>query len=301
MRKKAAFARAREVLDDVGLAERADDPVNTWSHGMQQRLSVARALLTEPPVLLVDEATHDLDPAAAATVRELIAGCAERGAAVLWATQRLDELRGFAERGHADVRRSRRIRWHGRGARLPRAARGSLAATRPSSSRAISPSSRGRRERSRPGRRGGEAPGVRPPRLEDRALLPRGLRRRGARASRCRSSSSSSSRSWSIPASSRSTAGPCRRISRSSSIGLVVNLTAGALLHKVATSLRQEQMTGTFETLLATPTTAATLQLGSVSYTLLMVPVRAAILLIAIAIGFGLDLSRAASARRCCF
>jgi ABC-2 type transport system ATP-binding protein len=98
LRKRAAFARAREVLADVGLGDRADDPVNTWSHGMQQRLSVARALLTEPPVLLVDEATHDLDPAAAATVRELIAGCAERGAAVLWATQRLDELRGFAER-----------------------------------------------------------------------------------------------------------------------------------------------------------------------------------------------------------
>jgi ABC-2 type transport system ATP-binding protein len=97
MRKRAAFARARQVLEDVGLADRGDDPVNSWSHGMQQRLSVARALLTEPPVLLVDEATHDLDPHAAATVRELIAACAERGAAVLWATQRLDELRGFAD------------------------------------------------------------------------------------------------------------------------------------------------------------------------------------------------------------
>jgi ABC-2 type transport system permease protein len=72
-------------------------------------------------------------------------------------------------------------------------------------------------------------------------------------------------------------------------IGLVVNLTAGALLHQVATALRQEQLTGTFETLLATPTTAATLQLGSVAYTLLMVPVRAGILLGAIAIGFGLE------------
>jgi ABC-2 type transport system ATP-binding protein len=97
MRKREASARARTVLADVGLADRADDPVNTWSHGMQQRLSVARALLTEPPVLLVDEATHDLDPAAAATVRELVAACAERGAAVLWATQRLDELHGFAD------------------------------------------------------------------------------------------------------------------------------------------------------------------------------------------------------------
>jgi ABC-2 type transport system ATP-binding protein len=97
MRKRAAFARAREVLADVGLADRGDDRVGSWSHGMQQRLSVARALLTHPPVLLIDEATHDLDPAAAANVRELVAVCAERGAAVLWATQRLDELRGFAE------------------------------------------------------------------------------------------------------------------------------------------------------------------------------------------------------------
>ena len=96
MRKRAAFARAREVLADVGLAERADDAVGTWSHGMQQRLSVARALLTDPPVLLIDEATHDLDPAAAANVRELVGARAARGAAVLWATQRLEELRGFA-------------------------------------------------------------------------------------------------------------------------------------------------------------------------------------------------------------
>ena len=63
---------------------------------MQQRLSVARALLTDPPVLLIDEATHDLDPEAAATVRELIRRAPRRGTAVLWATQRLDELRGFA-------------------------------------------------------------------------------------------------------------------------------------------------------------------------------------------------------------
>jgi ABC-2 type transport system ATP-binding protein len=62
MRKRAAVARAREVLEDVGLTEAAGRPVGGWSHGMQKRLSVARALLTSPPVLLVDEATHDLDP-----------------------------------------------------------------------------------------------------------------------------------------------------------------------------------------------------------------------------------------------
>jgi ABC-2 type transport system permease protein len=73
-------------------------------------------------------------------------------------------------------------------------------------------------------------------------------------------------------------------------IGLVVNLTAGALLHQVSIALRQEQLTGTFEALLATPTSGAALQIGSVAYTLLMVPVRAAVLLAAIAIGFGMEL-----------
>jgi ABC-2 type transport system permease protein len=73
-------------------------------------------------------------------------------------------------------------------------------------------------------------------------------------------------------------------------IGLVVNLTAGALLHQVSIALRQEQLTGTFEALLATPTSGAALQFGSVAYTLLMVPLRAAVLLTAIAVGFGLEM-----------
>src|SRR3954470_19801212 len=97
MRKRVAFERARAVLADVGLGDKAETPVSGWSHGMQQRLSVARALLTDPPVLLIDEATHDLDPVAAATVRTLIADRAAAGTTVLWATQRLDELRNFAD------------------------------------------------------------------------------------------------------------------------------------------------------------------------------------------------------------
>lgn len=73
-------------------------------------------------------------------------------------------------------------------------------------------------------------------------------------------------------------------------IGLVVNLTAGVLLYTVANALRQEQLTGTMEALLATPTAGATLQLGSVAYTLILVPIRAAVLLTAIGVLFGLDL-----------
>ena len=98
MRRRQALARAREVLAAVGLAEAAGKQVGAYSHGMQKRLSIARALLTEPRVLLVDEATHDLDPEGARRVRELIEGAAGDGTAVLWATQRLDEIRGFADR-----------------------------------------------------------------------------------------------------------------------------------------------------------------------------------------------------------
>jgi ABC-2 type transport system ATP-binding protein len=96
LRRKPATMRARALLAQVGLAEAGATKVGLYSHGMQKRLSVARALLTEPPILLVDEATHDLDPEGARRVRRLVADAAARGAAVVWATQRLEEIAGFA-------------------------------------------------------------------------------------------------------------------------------------------------------------------------------------------------------------
>jgi ABC-type multidrug transport system ATPase subunit len=96
LRRRAAGERSREVLEHVGLSDAARKRVGEYSHGMQKRLSVARALLTNPRVLLVDEATHDLDPEGSRRVQALVADAAERGAAVLWATQRLEEIRGLA-------------------------------------------------------------------------------------------------------------------------------------------------------------------------------------------------------------
>ncbi len=96
--RREATARAWELLELVGLMEAARVRSGFYSHGMQKRLSIARAFLTEPSVLLIDEATHDLDPEAAAAMRELVRGLADRGAAVVWATQRIEEIRGFADR-----------------------------------------------------------------------------------------------------------------------------------------------------------------------------------------------------------
>jgi ABC-2 type transport system permease protein len=72
--------------------------------------------------------------------------------------------------------------------------------------------------------------------------------------------------------------------------GLVINLAVATLLHRVAGAIRQEQLQGTLESLLATPTATATVQIGSVAATLLTVPLRALALLGAIALAFGLHM-----------
>lgn len=98
LRYRVARERALEVLEDVGLADAAGRAVGEYSHGMQKRLAVGRALLLRPQVMYVDEATHDLDPEGGRRIRDLISDVARRGTAILWATQRLDEIRGFADR-----------------------------------------------------------------------------------------------------------------------------------------------------------------------------------------------------------
>ena len=82
-----AEARARELLDRVGLAARAGDPVQKLSGGEMQRVALCRALLRRPRLLLADEPTGNLDEETGRAVLELILGLARgEGSAVLYVT-----------------------------------------------------------------------------------------------------------------------------------------------------------------------------------------------------------------------
>ncbi len=82
---------AEALLRRVDLADRMNDRVSSYSKGMRQRLMVARALVNRPDVLFLDEPTAGLDPVSARSIRELVRGEAERGAAVLLTTHDMNE------------------------------------------------------------------------------------------------------------------------------------------------------------------------------------------------------------------
>ncbi len=94
----AGRERAQELLTEFGLAERADDRVETYSVGMRQRLHLARGLLADPRVLLLDEPTNGLDPLAARQLRDVIRRLSSQGRTVLLATHDLAEAEALCDR-----------------------------------------------------------------------------------------------------------------------------------------------------------------------------------------------------------
>ncbi|MBG0830059.1 ABC transporter ATP-binding protein [Planomonospora sp. ID67723] len=82
--------RAMELLERVGIAEQADKLPATLSGGQQQRAAIARALSNDPPVLLADEPTGNLDSATAEVIWELFAAQAASGTAVVAVTHERD-------------------------------------------------------------------------------------------------------------------------------------------------------------------------------------------------------------------
>lgn len=91
--------RIDEVLDLVGLLDRAGDRVKTYSHGMKQRLGIAQALLTDPELVVLDEPTNGLDPQGMKEVRDLIRSLAkDRHKTVILSSHLLHEVELVANR-----------------------------------------------------------------------------------------------------------------------------------------------------------------------------------------------------------
>ena len=84
--------RIAEVLDKVGLADRAKDKVRTYSLGMKQRLAIAAALLNNPQIIFLDEPTNGLDPAGTVEIRELISQLGASGHTIFISSHLLHEV-----------------------------------------------------------------------------------------------------------------------------------------------------------------------------------------------------------------
>jgi ABC-2 type transport system ATP-binding protein len=90
--------RSQELLDYFGIAESAARPMGQYSKGMRQKLALARTLLHEPPVLLLDEPTSAMDPESARLVRQAIAGLRSANRTIIICTHNLVEAEMLADR-----------------------------------------------------------------------------------------------------------------------------------------------------------------------------------------------------------
>ena len=98
IRRADATPRARELLAFVELDERADDTVDRLSGGMQRRLQIARALVNEPEMILLDEPTTGLDPQARHLVWDRLRALRAAGTSVIITTHYMDEAERLCDR-----------------------------------------------------------------------------------------------------------------------------------------------------------------------------------------------------------
>lgn len=90
--------RIDEVLQRMHLLDRADEMVERYSTGMKQRLALARSLLADPPVLLLDEPTLGLDPQSARNLRDIVLELKDEGRAILLTTHYMEEADLLSDR-----------------------------------------------------------------------------------------------------------------------------------------------------------------------------------------------------------
>ena len=90
--------RTEELLRVLDLGEAADNTIDSYSHGMQQKASLAAALMHDPKVLVLDEPTVGLDPKSARLIKDILRQMAERGAAVFLSTHILEIAERMCDR-----------------------------------------------------------------------------------------------------------------------------------------------------------------------------------------------------------
>jgi ABC-2 type transport system ATP-binding protein len=99
LRRGEAEAAISEVLDQVGLSDRANDPVETYSRGMRQRLGIADALVKSPDLLILDEPTTSIDPIGVIEILDLLRRLVrERGLAVMLSSHLLSQVQSVCDR-----------------------------------------------------------------------------------------------------------------------------------------------------------------------------------------------------------
>lgn len=108
--KNVTADRIEAALAEVGLSEHLDKPVGALSGGMKQRLALGLALLADPPVLVMDEPTSNLDAAARSQLLQLLVRVRQAGKTILFTSHRIEEIEALAdevavmERGHLQFR-----------------------------------------------------------------------------------------------------------------------------------------------------------------------------------------------------
>ena len=98
LRAGAARDRARQVLEQVGVAYAADRPVRRLSKGMLQRTGLAAALVADPELLILDEPMSGLDPVGRKEVRDLIVDERRRGRTIFFSTHILNDVESLCDR-----------------------------------------------------------------------------------------------------------------------------------------------------------------------------------------------------------
>mgnify|MGYP001354396741 CR=1 FL=1 len=99
LRAREIKPRAERLLTDLGLWERRNETVGSYSRGMQQKVAIAATLITDPPVILLDEPTIGLDVEAARTVKDWIAHlAADEGKTIVLTTHQLPIVQELADR-----------------------------------------------------------------------------------------------------------------------------------------------------------------------------------------------------------